>query len=540
MKKNYFTSKLAFTMLFSALTLGAFAQEVVVSDDFSVPGPNLESCTSIYAGKKATTDGSTMTSHTCDGNYRTWAEIVPAMKFEKGSRTEILKGIMHTDSPSSRTKVTVAGTIPQVENTYSYMNTSYPAMNEKALTMGETTIVGRRDLVNNDAMFKIEELQKIVLQRTTNARDAIKMMGELAGEYGYADYGECMTFADKNEVWHFEIFGIGKDEVGAVWAAIRIPEDHVGVSANIPRISEVNIKDKENVMASENVFSVAKKRGYWDGKSKFTFWKAYGGGKKAYSIRDFFVLSSLAPSLNLNMNGEELPLSVKPDKQVSVLDIMNLQKSYYEGTEYDPIKNLKVTVKDRKTGKEETKTSPYANPWMTRNFASMINAQKKDAVKLNRLISVPQCSYFTVIQVRDWMPEELQAVVWYGLDNPGQSPRIPVYSGVTSLPSSFAIDGQHRFDEDAAVWSYRRANKLSTIRWGETREDIEGGVKMFEAKAFREMPLLEAEALALIEAGKTKEAKELITQYTHDFAAATQKHWWEMGNKFWMRIARGI
>ena len=539
MKKLYLASKFTFVMLFSALVLGVSAQ-AIESEDYSVHGPSPESCTSIYVGKKASTDGSTMTSHTCDSNFRTWLDIVPAMEFEKGSLATIYKGIMHTEFPSSLTNVTIAGTIPQAAKTYSYMNTAYPAMNEKAVTMGETTIVGRKDLVNENALFKVEELQKIALQRTTNARDAIIMIGELAKEYGYADSGECLTFADKDEVWHFEIFGIGKDEIGCVWAAIRIPEDHVGVSANIPRISKIDLKDKENVMASENVFSVAKKLGYWDGKSEFVFWKAYGGGKKAYSIRDFFVLSSVAPSLNLNMDGEELPLSVKPDNKVSVMDVINLQKSYYEGTQYDPTQNLKVTAKNRKTGKVETKLSPYANPWMTRNFANMINEQKEDAVKWTRLISVPQCAYFTVIQVRDWMPEELQAVVWFGFDNPGQSPRIPIYSGTTSLPADYGIDGQHRFRTDAAIWSFRRANKLSSIRWGDTRKDIEGGVKMFEDKAFREMPLIEKEAIALIEAGKNEEAKKLITQYTHDFAAATQKHWWNLGDKFWMLIARGV
>ena len=34
-----------------------------------------ESCTSIMVGKKASTDGSVITSHTCDGRYRTWLQV---------------------------------------------------------------------------------------------------------------------------------------------------------------------------------------------------------------------------------------------------------------------------------------------------------------------------------------------------------------------------------------------------------------------------------------------------------------------------------
>ncbi len=539
MKKFTFKTKLLTALFASAVVFSVNAHNEI-DEHYMTPGPSEDACTSIMAGKAATTDGSTITSHTCDGNYRTWAEIVPAMTHEDGAEVEIYKGIMHTEYPNDRTKVKVAGTIPQVEKTYAYLNTAYPAMNEKMLTMGETTITGRRDLINRDALFQIEELQKLVLQRTTTAREAIMLIDELVQQYGYADAGECLTIADKDEVWHFEIFGVGKDKIGGVWAAVRIPDDHVGVSANIPRISRIDLKDKKNYMASENVYDVAKELGYWDGKSEFVWWKAYGGGKKAYAIRDFFVLSTLAPSLNLNMDGEELPFSVKPDKKVSVMDVINLQKSYYEGTEFDPTRNLKITVKDNETKEEKEIISPYANPWMKRDYSNMINAQKEGAVEWVRLISVPQCAYHTVLQVRGWMPEELGAVAWYGLDNPGQSPRIPVYSGTLSLPDYFAVDGQHRYRTDAAVWSYRRANKLATIKWGDTREDIEGGVKKFEQKALGEMPDLERRATELIKQGKNEEAKELITGYVHDFANATQKHWWELGDKFWLLFARGI
>lgn len=527
-------------LIFSIFSLGLFAQTVEIEDDFSIPGPSIDACTSIMVGKKATTDGSTITSHTCDGNYRSWAEIVPSMKNDKDSVVEIYKGIMHTQNPEDRTGVTIAGTIPNVANTYAYMNGAYPIINEKMLSMGETTISGRKELKNKNAMFNIEELQKVALQRTTTARDAIMLIDKLTKKYGYGDSGECLTIADKNEVWQLEIFGEGENKIGAVWAAVRIPDNHVGVSANISRISTLDLKDTENYMASDNVFTVAKKANYWDGKSEFKFWKAYGGGKKAYSIRDFFILSTVAPSLNLNMDGEELPFSVKPDNKVSVMDIIDLQKSYYEGTEFDPTQNLKVTIKDKETKKEEVIISPYANPWMTISQINMLNAIKEGTVKRQRLVSVPQCSYFTVIQIRDWLPEEIGAVVWYGLDNPGQSPRIPVYSGTLSLPADFAIDGQHRFNMDAAIWSFRRANKLSTIQWGNTREDIENGVERFEQKALREMPALEAQVIELINQGKTEEARQMITEYVHDFAGATQQHWMHLGDKFWLKFARGI
>ena len=208
---------------------------------------------------------------------------------------------MHTEYPGDQTNVELKGTIPQARSTYQFLNTSYPCLNEKQLGIGETTISGRKELVNKKGMFMIEELEKIALQRCTTARDAIRLIGELVKEHGYGDSGECLTIADPDEVWIFEVFGEGPDKIGGVWAAVRIPDDHVSVSANISRISTLDLKDKDNYMASANVFDVAKKMGFWDGKEPFRFWKAYSGGNyfgepKSFSLREFFILNSLAPS----------------------------------------------------------------------------------------------------------------------------------------------------------------------------------------------------------------------------------------------------
>ena len=514
----------------------AKAQEI----EFSEPVNHPESCTSIMVGKKASTDGSVITSHTCDGNYRTWMDIVPAATYERDTTLEVYSGRMHTEYASDQTKMTLKGTIPQARSTYQFLNTAYPCLNERQLGIGETTITGRRDLVNKEGMFMIEELEKIVLQRCDNARDAIRLMGELIERYGYGDWGECLTIADPREVWHFEVFGEGPKKIGGVWAAVRIPDDHVGVSANIPRISEINLKDTMNYMASKNVFDVAKQLGYWDGKEPFRFWKAYGGGKKAFNIREFFILSTLAPSLNLSYDAEELPFSVKPEKAVGAADVMALLRQTYEGTEWDMTQNLKVERKDRETGKTDTIVSPSANPWMTTDMVAMLNGIKPDVVKRYRLVAVPQCSYSTVIQLRDWLPDAVGGVAWVAYDNPGQSPRVPIFAGTSQLPAAFGICGQHHYREDAAVWAFRRANKLATVRWGLTRETIEEAIEHFERKGFTELPFVEKHYQELLSSEGEEAANAFLTGYTNDFAGAAMWRWREMGDGFWKMFARGF
>ncbi len=526
---------------FLAISLQGNSQEF----EFDRPENNPESCTSIMVGKKASLDGSVMTSHTCDGNYRTWMEIVPAAIYDHDTVTSIYEGSMHTEFIADESKKILKGQIPEAKATFQFLNTAYPCLNEKQLGIGETTISGRKELINKKGMFMIEELERIALQRCETARDAIRLIGELVKQYGYADSGECLTIADPEEVWHFEIFGEGPDKIGGVWAAVRIPDDHVGISANIPRISTLDLKDTLNYLASENVYDVARRMNLWDGESTFRFWEVYGGGnyageKKSFSIREFFILNKLAPSLNLSYDSEELPLTVKPEKKLSAQDVMNLLRETYEGTAYDMTKNLKTVKTERGSSIADTITNPAANPWMTTDMITMLNGIKPETVTRYRLVAVPQCSYSTVIQLRGWLPDDVGGVAWISFDNPGQSPRVPIFSGTTGLPAIYGICGQHRHRDDAIIWKFREANKLATVRWGVAKDAIDEAFLHFQKKGLAEMPFVETHYKELLDSEGQDAAREFLTGYTADFTGAAVLRWQELADEFWKKFARGF
>jgi len=482
-------------VLLSCIVFFSFSADsykpVDVADDLP------DGCTSIIAGKLATTDGSTITSHTCDSfGDRTWANIIPHMKHEPGAVNKIYSRRKYPAVATDIQPLIYKGEIPEVEETFSLFNTAYPAMNERQVAMGETTIGGRRELRSSKGIFQIEELQRVVFGRTTTARDAVRMMGELAEKYGYCDTGECLTVIDPNEAWHFEIFGPGKDRFGAVWAAVRIPDDHVGVSANRPRIGEININDSDNYMASDNVFSLAEEMGWWDPKSgePFKMWEAYSG-RKPFSIREFWVLSSLAPSLNLSYDAEELPFSVKPDTEISVKTVMELFKATYAGSKYDMLQNLKV--KNRRT--EEIETSPVVHPWMNSDMRNLLNELK------------PQ--------------------------HPAMSARIPILGGVTHLPADFDNGAQKNFRRDSAAWAFRRAERLAVEVWPQVKDTINETIAHFDERASIEVPVIEKRFVEIYKNDPEK-AVEMLTNYTNDFCRAVTHKYWELGDEFWGLAAR--
>ncbi len=477
-------------------------------------------CTSIVVGRLASADGSVITSHTCDGVSHTWVRMEPAADHAKGAMHDVCKGLRHTSFAGDTAGVRKLGEIPEVRHTYAYLNTGYPCLNEKQLGIGETTFRGPDTLKSDNGIFLIEELARIALQRCSKARDAVKLMGSLAEEYGYIDVGECLTVADPREAWFFEILGPGRGEKGAVWVAQRVPDDEVAISANIPRIARIDRKDRKNFMYSSNIEEVALKYGLWDGQGEFVFYKAYHGnyGKgKNFFERDWWVYNELAPSLALRLDQDELPFSVKPEKPVSVRDVMALFRSTYEGTEMDMCKDIKI----------KDKISPIATPWPTKTLQRTLETIAPDAFEFHRTVAVAWCAYSTVIQLRGWLPDAVGGICWLAVDNPAQSPRIPIFAGNTVLPEPMSRCGHKKYDPTCFLWQFRKANKLATLAWQSTKTDFNKTLMEVEDKTFEALPGPKATVAEL----------NACTQKIYDMAAA---RWDELEARYWHEFGRGF
>ena len=518
---KYIKYQIGFLLLFVlTLSVKAFA------DDH-----DKDACTSIMVGRKASTDGSVITSHTCDSWYRTWMNIVPARDYPRDTVMSIYGGTMHTEHAGDRTGVKERGQIPQAKHTFRFINTAYPCLNERQLGIGETTYGGRDTMQNKEGMFMIEELARVALERCTTAREAIRLMGKLIKEYGYGDSGECLTIADPNEVWIFEVQGEGPKKIGGVWAAQRIPDDEIAVSANISRIGRIDLSDPDHFMASDNVFDVARKMKLWDGKEEFSFWKAYSGGNyfnepKNYSVRELYIMQQLAPSKGFTADMGELPVSVRPDTLVSVERVAQLLGSYYEGTE----QSLSCRIDSLAARSWVTGTPMITNPWMRPDEITLYGKLLGEPEMKNiRTVSVSWCAYSTIIQLRSWLPDEVGGVAWVCLDNPGQSPRFPIFSGNTSLPMMLNICGQHRLRDDAALWHYRQTNRLATVRWENCREPMRAAQRYFLDKGKRELPFVEQTWILL---GEKNKRDDFLDGYTRDFFGATITRWDELFRQY--------
>ena len=496
------------------------------------PGPPLEfdSCTSILVGRLASADGSTMTSHSCDsGSDRTWMTIVPNRKHKPGETAKVYLEPKSAKGPDDADRLET-GEIPQVVETYAYLNAAYPIMNEHQLAIGETTIGGRRELRSEAGIIDAPELYRLCLERAKTAREAIRVAGELVSAYGYNDWGECLTFADPKEVWQFEIYGPGKGKKGAVWAAQRIPDGEIGCSANAGRIRTLDLVDKESFMASANVLSEAEELGFWSKASgqPFDFTYAYNPESRTSLYcrrREWRVLSLVAPGLKLNPELENYPFSVKPEKKVTVRDLLTIFRDAYEGTEYDMTRTLIAVNRKGEIGK-----SPVASPFLSGDLRDLLRVRRE------RTICSPASTYLQITQSRDWLPGPVGGVVWLGYDNPATTPHTPFYMGIDRMPDSYMVDGRRAYRRDCAWWAYRTVSKLALFRWQEMTMDIEKVWRGIEDQAFGNQGKFEAEALALWKSDP-KKAKELLTRYCLDQANRAVAAYWRLADELWVKYS---
>ena len=204
-------------------------------------------CTSLIAGKNATADGSTMITYNADA-YVLYGELYrqPAADHKKGEMLDIKEWDTHK----------YLGQIEQVEHTYATVGN----MNEHQLAITETTFDCRPELSDTTAIMDYGSLIYVTLQRARTAREAIRVMTSLVERYGYYSGGESFSIADPNEVWVLEMVSKGMDEKGAVWAAIRIPDDCISGHANQSRIHRIPFGDKQNCFYSKDVVKYAHRR----------------------------------------------------------------------------------------------------------------------------------------------------------------------------------------------------------------------------------------------------------------------------------------
>jgi dipeptidase len=536
-------------LLFMGLDVFKYAEKGPADRESIV---NEDACTDIIVGKNASVDGSVITSHTgCCPECR--VHVVPAQTFEKGTMAPVYYGLQDVKKPIHEYGK-VIGTIPQVAKTYKYFHSGYPHINEYQLAIGESTLSQREELkVDIDSgkqIMTIEQAMLFALQRCKKAREAIALITSLVEKYGFlpscGPESEALCIADPDEAWILEVFSVGKDwepesgKLGAIWAAQRVPDDHVAVVPNWSVIKEIDLSRPDYYMASKNYKKIAIEHGWYDPESgkPFIWQEVYSPIPREWAVSRFWLFfSTFAPnhtewpdkSLSTLYKGYDAyhqyleplstyPFSVKPEKKLSVQDVIAFQRSVFEGTIYDMTADTDWMVPDEQG---EMKKSPLSTPFPTRDMRELLD------ITWRRMVS--RGGYGMVAQLRGWLPPEIGGIYWFYLDNQHVSTYVPIYTGVQEISPLYKTYDPDVFSEESARWAIDFVDNLLYLRWQHAIKDLRAVRDPLEEEFFAKTDSIDKEALELFK--KNPElAKKYLTDYTRSVMEKTVKMYKELRN----------
>ena len=480
-----------------------------------------DACTNFIVGKKASVDGSVICTYNCDGfGFASSLSYSAPGKHEPGEQIAV-RGW----GPNSTVHY-----IAQAPYTYSVVG----LMNEKQVSIVETTWDGRKELRNPEGWLGYFTLMDLALQRSASAREAIAVMHQLVQEYGYNDTGESFAVCDKDEAWIMELIGKGPGRKGAVWVARRVPDDCISAYANSSRIRQFPQAKKADkklgfcitpdgeTMYSADVISFAREMGYYEGPdADFSFREAYGpldwGAIRYCEARvwsfyrhhyDTDVMDEYLPFLNGDLSvHDDLPLWIKPNAPVSYRDIQNDMRDHYEGTALD------MTA--------DASAGPWASPYRNQP----VNYEAPDGTKMfrERPIGCQQSGMTMVCRMRSWLPDAQGGITYFNLDDATTVAYVPVYCGVNRIPDPFRRENNKitEFSFDSAFWMCNWVANMVYPRWSAMIGDLREAQNELEDFYENDQAAVEEHAAGLT-AG---ELTDYLTAKTIGYTDKMMKRW---------------
>ena len=458
-------------------------------------------CTNFIITKGASTDGSVMVSYSAD-SHQLYGCIY------KHNATKYKPGTMLAVNEWDTGKY--LGDIPQVAHTYSTVSN----MNEHGLIITETTFGGRSELYNPEGIIDYGSLIYITLQRAKTAREAIETIANLANTYGYASDGESFSIGDENEAWIMELIGKGPGKKGIVWVARRVPDGYICGHANQARITTFPLNDPENCLYADDVISLAREKGYFDGKDEeFSFADAYApldfSAMRGCDARIWSFFRMFAEGMDQYLDyamghnpANRLPLWVKPTHKLSPKQVFDAMRDHYEGTPMDMTTDIGAGGHG------------LAYRWRPMSW----EVDGKTYVN-ERAIATQQTGFWIVCQAR----QGKTGILWFGVDDAATSCLTPVYCNTTEVPTYFQEGNGSMLDygTESAFWLFNRVTNFAYMRYDMISGDIRKVIDQWENAKIKEVEEIDAKVAAM----PAKKQQKELTKYSSATAIDMYHNW---------------
>ncbi|WCJ52177.1 C69 family dipeptidase [Lentilactobacillus buchneri] len=211
------------------------------------------------------------------------------------------------------------------------------------------------------------------------------------------------------------------------------------IAANQVAIQQVKFDDPDNFMYSDGIQEFVEKYHLNTDKQGFNFRHIFGTDNEKdrhYNTpRVWFGQKYLNPEIEQSPTSSNLPFICHTDHKISVEDVEYILSSHYNETPYDPFSK----------GHEDTKT-------------------------LFRPISMNRTQNSHVLQIRNDLKNNSNAIMWLCFGVPAFSPYVPFFANATDTDDTYANTPVH-CDDVSAYWMYRKLSMLVESHYSEFIQD---------------------------------------------------------------------
>lgn len=320
-------------------------------------------------------------------------------------------------------------------------------------------------------------IRQLLLERATSARHGVKILGDLIETHGQADWGGLIYhLADPDEAWVVETTTHN-------WVARRVRDDEIHVTANRFRIGS------DYDLASSNLVEHAVAKGWLaSADDTLDFAAVYGRPGKMNQAYD--------------SRREERVMLLLGSKHgvITPEDLFPVLSDRYEGTEFY--------------------TPPQPEPVWRENL------DKEPTIHRTISTNLAQSSF--VAHLRGHLPVGVGAMMWYGVATPSYAGYVPLYASAGEVPKAYSrsipADSPQADREDSAWWIFRRLQRTADRNYDRAHPTIRASWRDRRGRALERQRQVEADALALLEAGNESAAARALSDFTFTQASETLAH----------------
>ncbi len=427
-------------------------------------------CTTILVGKKASYDGSTLIARNDDGPFEPKKLIIvtPA-KQPKKYQSKI--GHLKIELPENPLRYSSTPTVQGEHGVWpaNGINEANVAMTATETITSNPRVLGADPYVRyvkakkrkeKDVIGGIgeEDLVLLVLPYIKTAREGVLRLGSLLEKYGTYE-ANGIAFSDENEIWWLETIG------GHHWIARRVKDDEYVIMPNQFGMDRFDLTDafgaqKENLCSSDLKAFIQDHHLDVSLHGVFNPRHAFGSHSdqdhvyntpRAWFIGRYFNPRTFkwdGPDAKFTPESDDIPWSLKPEKNITIEEVKYILSSYYQGTPYNPYQKADVPTKG-----------------------------------IYRPIAVANTNVMEVLQIRGYMPKELKAIEWLCFGSNAFNACIPLYFSVSQFPK-YVSQTPKGVSSEYFYWASRLIGPLVDAHFGSAIQMVERYQELLPSKGY--------------------------------------------------------